>query len=380
MNQGITRVGLTHLRIPFKTPLRTPRGEVTVKDAILVSLETGDGRLGLGECSPMADGTGPPGSSPSGCWRDLTERIGPSLLERCADHSEAIASTASQWVDCSPLAVAGAETALWDLLGQARHASIAEILGATIEAVARGVESGLKLGVSPTVVDLLRSIELHLDEGYRRVKIAIQPGHDVEFVRAIRDHFGDIPLMVDAHASYTEEDEEIFLALDDEDLLMIEQPYPADQLSSLARLQKKLNTPICLDETADSPVRLAEAIRLGAGKIVNLKIPWVGGLGPAKKLHDLCMAHGVACWVGTLPELGIGQMQAIHLGALPNCKYPADIAPSARWFVDDYTLPRIEFAPDLPGLFRVPTRPGLGCQINAAMLKHYAVTREEIRL
>src|SRR5262249_55595816 len=153
-------------------------------------------------------------------------------------------------------------------------------------------------------------------------------------------------------------DLDVFRELDDYDLLMIEQPMAADDLDGMAGLQQALATPGCLDETPDSPARLAAAIRRGAGRIVDLKLPRPGGLGPARAIHDLCYQNGLACWIGAMPELGIGQAHAIHLATLPNCKYPSDIEPSARWFVDDYTVPLVELAG--PGIIEVPTRPGLG--------------------
>jgi o-succinylbenzoate synthase len=303
------------------------------------------------------------------------ERIAPSLLGRVFAEVEEIATLAASWTG-SPFAAAGAETACWDLLGQARHESLAEMLGAGADRIEQGVESGLAVGLYPTIVELLQVIEHHLSEGYRRVKIKIAPGRDVELVHAFRQHFCDIPLMVDANASYTRADAGVFRQLDAFELLMVEQPLAADDLDGLAALQATLATPICLDETATTAARTAEAIRRGAGRIVNLKLQRVGGFGPALALHDLCKDHGVACWVGSMPELGVGQAQGIHLATLSNCKYPTDVEPSARWFVDDYVVPLIELS--APGLLRVPTRPGLGYQVDPAKVRRYQVRQHEL--
>jgi O-succinylbenzoate synthase len=376
MLDAIGRVQLTHLQIPFKESFRISGGAVSIKDAILVAVETEGGAVGLGECSPMASTFGYSPDTPEGCWTDLVERIIPELLGHAAGSEEEIAGLASGWSG-SRFAVAGAETALWDLLGQARHESIAEMLGATADRIDSGVESGLAVGLYPTIVELLRVIERHLDEGYRRVKIKIEPGRDLELVRAVRQHFGDIPLMVDANAAYTRDDIDLFRRLDGEQLLMFEQPMAADDLDGLAALQKSVATPVCLDETADTLDRTAEAIGRGACRIVNIKLQRVGGFGPALALNDLCQGQGVACWVGTMPELGIGQAHGVHLAALANCKYPTDIEPGARWFVDDYVVPPIELA--APGLLGVPTRPGLGYQVDPAKVRRYAVRHEEFR-
>ncbi len=373
MTGAIERVTLTHLQIPLKEPFRTSGGEVVVKDAILVTAETGQG-IGLGESSPMAAGFGSSSDAPEGCWNDLAERIAPSLLGRSFATTEAIAALAATWSG-SRFAVAGAETACWDLLAQSRHETIAEILGAAHSYVDLRVESGLAVGLYPTIVELLKTIDSHLSEGYRRVKIKIAPGRDVELVRAVRQHFGDIPLMVDANGAYTRNDLDVFRELDGEDLLMFEQPMAAADLDGLAALQNEVTTPVCIDETADALGRAAEAIRRGACRIVNLKIQRVGGFGPALALHDLCHEQGVACWVGTMPELGVGQAQGIHLATLANCKYPTDVQPSARWFVDDYVIPPIELA--APGLLSVPTRSGLGFLVDPVKVRRYQVRQRE---
>ncbi len=375
MTNAVERVTLIHLQIPLKEPFRISGGEVAIKDAILVALETSDG-VGLGESSPMAAGFGDSSDTPEGCWNDLVERIAPSLLGRRFAEVEEIAEWASTWrTGASRFAVAGAETACWDLLGQSRHETLAEMLGVLGSPLDLRIESGLAVGLYPTIVELLKTIDTHLDEGYRRVKIRIQPGRDVELVRAVRQHFGDIPLMVDASTSYTAADLDVFRELDAFDLLMFEQPMKVDDLDGLAALQKAVATPVCLDETADTLDRTAEAIRRGAGRIVNIKLQRVGGFGPALAMHDLCQERGIACWVGTMPELGVGQAQGLHLAALSNCKYPTDIQPSVRWFVDDYVVPLIEFSS--PGVFMLPTRPGLGYQVDPAKLRRYQVRHRE---
>jgi O-succinylbenzoate synthase len=365
----IDRVVLTHLQIPLKEPFRISGGEVTVKDAILLSVETASG-VAHGESSPMAKGFGYSSDTPEGCWQDLESAIAPGLIGQTVDSPETIATLASSWTG-SRFAVAGAENALWDLLGQTHHATIAHLLGGIDEQISLGVQSGLAVGLYPSIVELLKVIETHLAEGYRRVKIKIRPGSDVELVRAVRQHFGEVPLMVDANGAYSAGDIDLLRQLDEYDLLMIEQPMKPEDLDGLTRLQEAVTTPICLDETAETLERTEEAIRRGACRIVNLKIQRVGGLGPARAIHDLCLRNGVACWVGSMPELGLGQAFGIHLASLANCKYPTDVEPSSRWFVDDYVAPPLELSG--PGLFSVPSRPGLGLQVDPHKLRRYQV-------
>jgi O-succinylbenzoate synthase len=367
MPRVIERIGLAHLRVPFKETYRTESGEVHFKDAILVALETADGLVAVGECSPAPE---PDSGAPlARCWGELAARIVPDLLGREVEQAEDLAGLASAWAGCHPSAVAGAETACWDLVGQRSHQSLSELLGAPEARIEVGVESGLAVGLFPNVVDLLRAIEPHLAEGYPRLTLAIAPGRDVEFVEAIQQHHPELLLAIDAGALFGREHAEVFRRLDEFQPLMIARPYPVDDLDGLAALQKELTTPIALEATA------VGAIRRGACRMARLSIQGAGGFGPARALHDLCRDHGVACWVSTAPELGVGLGQAIHLATLPNCKDPSDIAPSARWFVDDVLVSPIEH--HAPGRFRVCTRPGLGHRLDPRKVKHHQARGEE---
>lgn len=370
----IERIVLTHLRVPFKEPYPVPGGELATRDAILVEVVT-DSATGLGECSAMPELVGPSDQTPERCWDELAGAIAPALLGRALDSAEEIAETAAAWSTGRP-AAAAAETALWDLLGQARHASISEMLGASDIAIDKGVESGLSLACCPSVVSVIQLIEAHLAAGYRRVKVPIQPGLDVELVRSIRQHFGELQLQVDGRGSYTLADLDALRELDDLDLLMIEQPMAADDLDGLAELQDCLSTPISLSETARDLEHVARAIDRGAGRIVKLSLQCLGGLAAAVAVHNLCRQRDVACWVGSTPELGIAQAHAIHLATLPGCKYPSDIEPSSRWFVDDYTIPLVEMAS--PGVIEVPTRPGLGFHVDPVKVKRYQVRQQVV--
>ncbi|QEH33643.1 o-succinylbenzoate synthase [Aquisphaera giovannonii] len=369
----IERVVLTHVQVPLKQPLRTSEGEFTVKDAILVTLETAS-EVAAGESSPLAGDLGVTAGTPEQCWKLLSEAIAPSLLGFSFSTTEEIGAIASGWPGGGP-AAAGAETALWDLLGQSHRVTVAQLLGAIDEQIRLGVQSGLGLGSFPSIVELLRSIETHLVEGFRRVRIRISPGSDVEVVRAVRQHFGDIPLMVDANGAYSSRDIDVLRALDEFDLLMIEQPMKPGDIEGMIALQGQISTPICIDESAGTMEQTTEAIRLGACRIVNLKIQRVGGLGPARAIHDLCFQHGIACWVGSTPELGLGQSFGLHLATLANCKYPTGVQPSARWFVDDCIAPALELSS--PGLFSIPQRPGVGYQVDQQKLRRYQVRQAE---
>ncbi|WP_337175489.1 enolase C-terminal domain-like protein [Paludisphaera sp.] len=365
----VERVVATRIQLPMKAPRPDVEGEASVKDAVLLTLETSSS-LAHGEASP------PPGSTAlvDECWAELTDLIAPRLLGLSVERTERIAEAAASW-GAGPIATAGAETALWDLLGQEHHATVAQLLGADDAQIGLGAEAGLVIGSYPSVVELLQAVEAHLVEGYRRVKLRIAPGYDLELARALRSHFPDVELMVDGGGAFTAVDADLFRAMDELDLVMIEQPYAAGDLDAMAELQASLITPIGLCESVHAPGATAEAIRRGACKIVCLKLQRCGGLAAARTLHDLCFQHGVGCWVGGTAELGLGQAFNVHLATLPNCKYASDLEPSARWFVDDVVAPPFEMS--TPGWFSVPSRPGVGVQLDLSRLHRYQVDRRE---
>jgi O-succinylbenzoate synthase len=263
-------------------------------------------------------------------------------------------------------AKAGIETAFWDLEAQKRNQSLSTLLGGN----SGPVESGLAVGIYPTIQALLLAIEKHLVEGYKRVKIKIQPGWDVKPLSEVRGEFGNIPLMVDANCAYTQSDVNHLKALDDFDLIMIEQPLPKDDLEGHATLQALLRTPVCIDESAEDVPTVQRALELKACKIVNIKIQRVGGLQNAKKIHDLCSDHAIPVWAGTMPELGIGGAQTVHLATLNNFKFPTDVESSRRWFVDDIISPLLEVR---QGMIALPAGLGNCYAVDARAVKQYLV-------
>jgi O-succinylbenzoate synthase len=229
----------------------------------------------------------------------------------------------------------------------------------------------------PTVDLLLERVVRFLEEGYRRIKIKIEPGRDTELVRAIRRRFGDIPLIVDANTAYRSEDRQVFDELDGFGLLMIEQPLGRGALAEHAELQRRLHTPICLDESADTLDSIREIIRLGSARILNIKVQRMGGLWPARQAHDMARSAGIPCWLGTMPELGIASAQGLHLATLPNFKFPTDVEASERWYVDDIIAPPIEVS--RKGLIQLPEGPGMGYRVDLEKVSRYRVRLEEFR-
>ncbi|MGE5507225.1 MAG: o-succinylbenzoate synthase, partial [Chitinophagales bacterium] len=291
----VEQVELVHVQVPLVEPFRISKASVAVKDALLLSVSAG-GVTGVGESSPMA-GAFYSDETPESCLEVLRRELIPLLLSAEIDGPEAFTALAAR-VPGNRFAKAGLEMALWDLEGRRRGASIQRLLGGEGSSVA----SGLAVGIYDTIPELLRAIERHLADGYQRLKIKIKPGWDIEPVAAVRSAFGGVPLFVDANAAYTLSDAPVFQALDDYGLLMYEQPLAGDALEDLARLQAMIATPICLDESAETLEMVDRALTLGAGRIINIKLQRVGGFGPAKAIHDLCLRRGVPVWSGYMPE------------------------------------------------------------------------------
>jgi len=353
------RITLTHVRIPLVQPFKISSGEVREKDAILVTVAAG-GLEGVGEASPMS-GSFYSEETPESTWETLVDAILPRMLgQPLAGILEGMGRLTNGY------ALAGVETALQDLEAQRQGLPLYRMLGGS----KKKIESGLAVGIAETIPELIETIEHYLADGYKRVKIKIQPGWDLEPLAEIRRVLGEIPLMVDANCAYRASDQDHLRRLDDYDLMMIEQPLPREDLAGHARLQELLHTPLCLDESASTPAQVREAIRLGSCKIVNIKIQRVGGLAGALEIHRICARAGIPVWGGTMPELGIGGGQTLHLCTLPNFLYPTDVEASRRWFIEDIIEPLIEVE---RGEIAIPPGAGTGYRLNREAVNRYRV-------
>lgn len=369
MNVRIDRIDLVHVRIPLHAPFKISSGEVSQKDAIIVAVYS-EGLVGYGEASPMA-GSFYSEDSPETTWDCLTKQILPKLqLRKGVDRSQL--DHVLDQVERNSFAKAGLETALWELEAKRKAVPLFQLLGGTQSRI----PCGLAVGIVPTITELLHTIERYLAEGYKRVKIKIEPGWDLEPVRAVREHFGNIPLMVDANAAYRRFDIALFQELDEHELMMFEQPFGKDDLEGHAELQSRVRTPVCLDESAKDIAAVKDAIALGSCRVFNIKIQRMGGLGKALQVHDLCRQADIPVWAGTMPELGIGSAQTIHLASLPGFSYPTDVESSSRWFVDDIIDPWIEVK---DGWLIVPDEVGYGFRVDEKKVQRYAVRSETFR-
>jgi O-succinylbenzoate synthase len=365
----IDQITLTHVRVPLVEPFKISSGEVAEKDAIVVGVLS-EGLVGYGESSPMS-GTFYSDETPESAWNCLTNELIPRLLRSGAGSIKEVNSLLDQ-TKGNAFAKAGMETAFWDLEAQKGGKPLRALLGSE----RTQVESGLAVGIYPTIRELLLAIEKYLVEGYKRVKIKIRPGWDMKPLRDVRGEFGAISLMVDANGAYTRKDLDHLKGLDDFDLMMVEQPLAKDDLEGHAALQSILRTPVCLDESAKDVPTVKKAIELKSCKIVNIKIQRVGGLQKAKEMHDLCAANEIPVWGGTMPELGIGGAQTVHLATLGNFRFPTDVESSRRWFVDDIINPLLEVE---NGVITLPQGVGNGYSVDFQKVQQYKVREDRFR-
>ena len=340
---------------------------------MLVTVED-DGAAGWGEC--VADGN-PYYSSETNrtAWHIVADFVAPLILGREFDHPSEIFD-ALRLIRGHHMAKSAIEMAAWDLFARQQEKPLAAVLGGSPSTIASGVASGVSIGIQDSLDELVERVRIELAAGYRRVKIKIKPGWDVEAAATIREQVGTIPLMVDANAAYHLEDAAHLAALDRFDLMMIEQPLDYDDIRDHAELQRRIRTPICLDESIHTVRAAEEAIAVGACRIINIKPGRVGGHQQSIRLHDLAARHAIPVWHGGMLESGIGRAHNIHLSTLPNFTLPGDVAASRRYYAPDLIDPEIDVRPD--GTIAVPRAPGIG--VNIVMDRIDAATEQHVEL
>ena len=365
----IERLELRLLKLPLVHFFETSFGRIHDKHFIIVRVE-GGGVTGYGECVAEQD---PYYSAETNetVWHIVSQFLAPRVLGVEFDHPAAV-FPALKAIRGHNMAKAAIEMAAWDLYARQIGQPLARALGGT----RARIQSGVSFGIQDSLDQLASNVERELAAGYRRIKIKIKPGWDVAAVEMIRTRFGPIPLMVDANAAYTVADGLVqsLLQLDSFDLMMIEQPLDYDDIIDHASLQRRLRTPICLDESIKTVTVAREAISAGACRIINIKPGRVGGFAESIRLHDLCAQSGIPVWHGGMLESGIGRAANIHLSTLPNFSLPGDIAASKRYFDPDLIDPPVEVAAD--GTIAVPTGAGLGVTICEDRVDRATLRRE----
>lgn len=350
----IDRLELRLLRLPLVQAFETSFGRVHDRTFILVTA-VGDGVAGVAECVADADPYYGPETTET-AWHVISSFLAPLVLGKAFAHPREVFGM-MRLVRGHNMAKAAVEMAAWDLCARQQGVPLSRMLGGTRAAV----EAGVSIGIQGSFDALMAKIEEELAAGYRRIKIKIKPGWDVEAVDRVRSRFGSIPLMVDANAAYRLEDAPHLARLDPYDLMMLEQPLDHDDVFDHATLQRLIRTPICLDESIQTVRHARDAIAAGACRIVNVKPGRMGGFAESLRLHDLCASRGVPVWHGGMLESGIGRAHNLHLSSLPNFLLPGDVAASRRYYQPDLIEPPIEVLPG--GTIAVPAGPGAGVTI-----------------
>ncbi len=367
----IEKIELRHVKMVLVSPFVTSMGTEYDEEHIIVRVDA-DGVTGWGES--VAEGT--PFYSyetvPT-AWHILQDFLIPSILGKdIANVDEAIASYAK--VRGHMMAKAGLEAALWDAFAKTNNISLSKMIGGT----RKKIDVGVSIGIQSSVAELIKKVEGYLAEGYKRIKIKISPGYDLQFVEALRREFHDILLQVDANSAYTLNDINLFKKMDNYNLLLIEQPLGYEDIFDHSKLQRELKTPICLDESIHSLDDTRAAIELDSCRIINIKPGRVGGFTESKLIHDYCATMNIPVWCGGMLESGIGRAGNVALASLPNFTLPGDISASKRYYTEDIVEPEFVVNPD--GTMDVPTKPGIGVEINMKMLEKVTVRSMALKI
>ena len=369
MKAELHALELIRVALPLKTPFRTSFGTETDRDILLVKAITSEGES-WGEC---VAGVSPAYSSEyiSGAQQVITEFLAPKLFSAGALTAAQVAPLLDS-IKGHRMAKAAVEMAVLDAELRSSGQSFAGFLGG----VSDFVDTGVSVGIHDNIGELLDTVDGYVDEGYMRIKLKIEPGSDIDQVRAVREKFGpDVLLQVDANTAYRLSDARHLARLDEYDLLLIEQPLPEEEVRAHAELAKMVRTPICLDESIVSSQAAADAIAMGACSIVNIKAGRVGGYLEARSVHDVCAGHGVPVWCGGMLETGVGRAANVALASLPNFTLPGDTSASDRYWATDITEPFVLEN----GRIRVPTGPGLGREPIPEILKEVTTSTETVR-
>jgi o-succinylbenzoate synthase len=366
----LNRVVLRHLQMEQKSPFTTSFGTMTTKDFILVEAIDEDGVSGWGESVAFRAPWYTEETLKTN-WHLLEDFLLPVTLQLPIDHPDELSKRYS-FIRKNNMAKAAIEGAIWDLHTKKQRIPLSQALGGK----KKKIEVGISIGIQKSIDDLLRIIDQYVTEGYRRVKIKIKPGWDIEVIEEVRKRFPHLPLMADANSAYTLADVNLLKRLDPYHLMMIEQPLATDDIIDHATLQALIETPICLDESITSVEDTRKAISLGSCKVINIKIGRVGGITEAVKIHDLCKAHGIPVWCGGMLEAGVGRAHNIALTTLDQFTMPGDTAASSHYWEKDIIEPEVTVQ---DGLITVPEGPGIGYEVNRRLVDSYTVSSKTYR-
>ncbi|MGB4137084.1 MAG: o-succinylbenzoate synthase [Microbacterium sp.] len=351
------RVGLHEVSMPLVHEFQTSSHRKSELTHILVEVEDAEGRIGWGEVATPSDPYFGAETTRT-AWAIIRDHLVPRMLDAVWDHPDEMDDAWAR-VRGNEFAKAGCSGAVWDLWSATEGVSLAAALGGTRTEVVTGVS----LGIESTIDELLGVVAAQVDAGYGRVKLKIAPGWDVEPVRAVRDAFPGLTLHVDANAVYRSDDEglDVLTGLDGLGLAMIEQPFAVRDFLGHARLQARMEVPVCLDESIVELGDVRTALELGAMRALNIKVSRMGGLSVARNAHDLAENAGILAWCGGMHEFGIGRAANVAISSLPHFTYPSDVSGSDKYYARDVIVPPVRAE---GGVVQVPRVPGLGHEVD----------------
>lgn len=373
MSLQIDSITLREIRLPLVEPFRISSGVTTTRRILLLELVDADGVATWSECV-AGDFPNYTPESVDTATLAIREWLAPRVLGRRFETPEAVAAALAEDLRGHEMAQAAIEMGAWALAATKAGQSLSSLLGGTRERIG----TGISIGIQSSPEELADKAGKALAEGYRKIKLKIKPGRDLDYLRAVRDRLGsDAPLMADANNAYTLDDVDHLVQLDDLDLVMVEQPLAWDDVARHAELQRRMRTPICLDESITNIARAEDMIRLRSGRIINIKPGRVAGFTASKAIHDLCEANDIPVWCGGMLESGIGRAYNVALASLPNFTIPGDVSPSGRYWARDVVSP--EWTMDGDGWVDVPEGPGLGVEVDRERIEALTVERETLR-
>ena len=366
----IERIVLRQIRMPLVHFFETSFGRTYSRDIVIIEVLS-EGLSGWGEVTA--------GENPfyneewtDSAWLIARDYVAPRVLNR--DIAGALDIDAlTRHIRGHNMARGGVEAAVWDLQARRNGNPLWKEIGGGAR---REIPCGVSIGIQDSVEELIDKIDRELADGYQRIKMKIKPGWDIDVIRRIRERFPKIRLMADANSAYTLDDAARLKQLDEFYLMMIEQPLAHDDIIDHAVLQAQLETPLCLDECIRSAHQARQAIRLKAGRIVNIKLGRVGGFGEAKRVHDSCEAAGIPVWCGGMLEAGIGRAHNIALATLANFTLPGDVSASKRYWAHDIIVPQVETTPG--GTIAIRDEPGFGYEIDRDFMKSVTIREEAV--
>ncbi|RNF39569.1 o-succinylbenzoate synthase [Planococcus salinus] len=360
----IKEVNIWKMKMMMKQPFTTSFGTFQEKEFLLVEVKDEQGNSGWGESVAFHS----PWYSEETMETNLhiiRDFLVPIVLETDIGHPEEVHELFAH-LRKNNMAKSTVEGAVWDLYAKRNNMPLAEALGGKQEKI----EVGISIGINENMEELVETVRGFVEQGYKRIKVKIKPGFDVNVMRELRNQFPDVPMMADANSAYRLKDVELLKELDEFNLTMIEQPLASDDIIDHAKLQAQLKTPVCLDESIHSLEDTRKAVELGSTKIINIKIGRVGGLTEAKRIHDYCMEQNIPVWCGGMLESGVGRAHNVALTTLPNFVLPGDTAGSSRYWEEDIITPEVTVE---DGYITVPKASGIGYEVNRETLEKYTV-------